>query len=95
MPIPRTSIPKTIWAKLQTQLQKPENAVLRQALKETKQTTGNAGATVLWDPSELTLKSILAVLKREEGFTRDRQKGSCSHKLMLATITDLEKKTAA
>lgn len=91
MPVQRVSIPKIIWAKLQTQAGKSENKDLKDAIAKLKTSTGPAGAVVVWDPPQLFIKRAHAVLVHEEGFTRDRQKGGCNHQAMLKTIADLKK----
>lgn len=91
MAIQRVSFPKVIWAKLQTQAGKRENGDIKEAIAKLKTSTGPAGAIVVWEPPQTFIKRAHDVLKHEEGFTRDRQKGGCNHQAMLKTIADLAK----
>jgi hypothetical protein len=81
MPAPRLTIPKQIWAKLQTQSTKKDNGDLAAGLRLLRVSLAPGGDAVLWDPP-----AIERVLVREETYTRDRNKGNCQHQAMLKTI---------
>lgn len=91
MAIKRVSFPKVIWSKLMTQVGKKENVDLKEVISSLKTSVGTAGAIVIWEPPLSFIERAHEILKKEEGFTRDRQKGGCNHKAMLKTISDLQK----
>jgi hypothetical protein len=86
MPAPRLTIPKQIWAKLQTQSTKKDNGDLAAGLRLLRVSLAPGGDAVLWDPPKEALAAIERVLVREETYTRDRNKGNCQHQAMLKTI---------
>lgn len=69
----RITIPKTVYAKLQTQLAKDKNAVCKKLLADTKVTITPKGDALLWDPSGETTAAIANVLENEQGFMRKKE----------------------
>lgn len=87
MAIKRLTVPKTVWAKLQSKVEKG-NKNLGSLLAITKSTKPPGGDVVLWEPAKELTEEMAAVLIQEETFTR--KPGSCSHKAMLSTIKQLQ-----
>jgi len=92
MPIERMTIPKAVQQKLTSQSNKPHNVALLTAMRNSKNTVGPGGSTVMWEPSNEFLLSAAPVLIREETFTRNRNIGNAMHKEMLAFIELLKTK---
>jgi hypothetical protein len=90
MAIPRLTLARTIWSKLNTQLAKKDHAQTLAEIKRVRRTQTPTQAQVLWEPPPALVTKIRDILIREETYTRDRQKGSTGHQLMLTTIANLQ-----
>lgn len=88
MAIERLTIPKTVVAKLATQLGKPDNAKLLEESRTIRATKSPSGDAIWWEPPKEIIKKLADVLRREETFIR--KKGSCSHKMLVNTIKQLD-----
>jgi hypothetical protein len=89
MATPRFTIPRTIWAKLQTKANKPEYKALAQHMRNTKVSTGERGATVLWEPPKEFIHLAHQALTREITFARKKE--SVGHLLLLQTVAQLSR----
>jgi len=89
--IERVTVPRTVFSKLTTQLQKPDNAEIKAWIAATKITLAPNKDSILWEPEPKLLAGMAKILRREETFVR--KKGSCSHALLIETIEKLEAKS--
>lgn len=67
--MPRVTILKTAYAKVETKAQKWD-ATLRQKLLQIRKSTAPGGDTVLWDPPKEVCEAMLTDLRREMTFVR-------------------------
>lgn len=88
-PPKRTTVLRAVWNKIQTQLQKPQNAEAKKAIDGIRCTKDERQNQVLWDPSEAAVKALLAMMENELQFIRDRQEQS--RKDMTAEIEKLKR----
>lgn len=86
--MPRVTVDKVSFRKLNTQLEKDANAQFRPMLKETRVSTATGGDAVLWDPAPELAKGIIAILEREQGFSR--RKEGCAYQNTEKTIKRLK-----
>lgn len=84
----RITIERTIWSKLQTQLQKKENGELARELREQETSTSPSKDTILWDPPPALIAKVRILLEREQTFMRKKE--SASYLLMTKVIQRLK-----
>jgi len=95
MAIERFSISNTVWSRLQTQLNKADNAPLKIELFKHKITDAPGNGKIIWEPSIELYTALHKLLTHEETWTRNKSKGGSNHKLMLETIAQLARKLPA
>lgn len=86
--MPRVTVDKVSFRKINTQLEKDTNAHLKPLLKDTRISTATGGDAVLWDPSIKLATGLVAILEREQGFSRKKE--GCAYKNTEATIKRLK-----
>lgn len=86
--MPRVTVDKIAFRKINTQLQKDNNAQFRPMLKDTRVSTATGGDAVLWDPSKELAEGLIAILEREQSFSRKKE--GCSYANIQKTIGRLK-----
>lgn len=85
----RITIERTVWGKIQTQLNKKDNASTAAMLGVAKVTEAPNHDRILWDPTAALCKALIVLLEREQGFMRKKE--GAAFKLMTTVIGRLKK----